>query len=109
MGPGLGAGQGRQAVFPGNISTMAVELLEGQVVATVSNGVCWGTRSALVTALSHFLELEAELELLGSGRNTVLPEDQVDALWILVRPASDSQASHVLPSVARSPPDGVGE
>jgi hypothetical protein len=88
---------------------MAVELLEGQVVAAVSNGVGWGTRSALVTALSHFLELEVELELLGSGRNTVLPEDQVDALWILVRPTSDSQALHVLPSVAHSPPDGVGE
>jgi hypothetical protein len=54
VGPGLGSGLGRQAIFPGE--------------------------SALVAALSHFPELEAKLELLGSVRNAALMEDQVDAL-----------------------------
>jgi hypothetical protein len=49
--------------------SMVAELLEGQIDATTANGVCWGTRSALVTALSHILELKSELKLLGSGRN----------------------------------------
>jgi hypothetical protein len=35
----------------------------------------------LVATLSHFLELDALLELLGSGRNTDLTEDQVDAIF----------------------------
>jgi hypothetical protein len=39
-------------------SSMAAELLEGQVAA-----------------LSHFSELEADLELLGSGRDAVLTKD----------------------------------
>jgi hypothetical protein len=60
-----------------------------------ANGVCRGTRSALVAALSHFLELEAELELLGSGCNADLTYDQADALWTWVCVASDSLASHV--------------
>jgi hypothetical protein len=49
--------------------SMVAELLEGQIDATTANGVCWGTRSALVTALSHILEPKSELKLLGSGRN----------------------------------------
>jgi hypothetical protein len=68
-----------------------------------------GTRLALVTTLSHFLELEAELELLRSERNVGLTEDWVDALWILARLASDLLASHILPSVAHDPLDGAGE
>jgi hypothetical protein len=63
----------------------------------------------LVTALLHFLELEAELELLGTGHNVALMEDQVDALWILARSASDLLVSHVLPLVTRGPPYGAGE
>jgi hypothetical protein len=39
-----------------------------------------GTRSALVAALLHFLELKSKLELLGSGRNADLIDDQADAL-----------------------------
>jgi hypothetical protein len=35
----------------------------------------------LATVISHFLELEAELELIGSGCNAHLMEDLVDALW----------------------------
>jgi hypothetical protein len=60
----------------------AAELLEGHVDTTIANGVYWGTRSALVAALSHFQEVETELELLESRRNSGLTDDQVDALWI---------------------------
>jgi hypothetical protein len=63
----------------------------------------------LVAALSHFPELETELELLMSGRNADLIGDQAYALWTWVHAASDLLASHVSPSVARSPPDSVGE
>jgi hypothetical protein len=59
---------------------MAVELLEGRIDAVIANGVYWGTRSTLVAALSHFSELKSELELLGSGCNADLTEDQADAL-----------------------------
>jgi hypothetical protein len=64
---------------------------------------------AFVVALSHIPELEPELELLRSERNEYLMEDQVDALETRVHVASDSLASCVLPSVARNPPDGIGE
>jgi hypothetical protein len=87
----------------------ATELLKGRVNVTTANGVRWGTRFALVVVLSHFPELETNLELLGTERNTDLMEDQMDALWTQVRSASDSLASHVLPSVTHSPPDGAGE
>jgi hypothetical protein len=35
----------------------------------------------LAALVLHFPEWEPELELLGSGRNADLAEDQVDALW----------------------------
>jgi hypothetical protein len=47
-----------------SLSSVA-KLLEGRIDAATANGVCWGTQSALVVALSYFLELETELELLG--------------------------------------------
>jgi hypothetical protein len=68
-----------------------------------------GSRSALVAAVSHFLKLESELELLGSGCNADLTEDDADALWTRVRAASDSLALYVPSSVACGPPDGTGE
>jgi hypothetical protein len=89
--------------------SIVAEFLEGQVDATTANGVHWGTRLALDAALSHFPELEAELELLGSRRNVALMEDRVDALWILACQASNLLSSYALPSVARSLPDDVGE
>jgi hypothetical protein len=89
--------------------TMVAELLEGWIDTTAANGVCWGTRSALVVVLSYFLELKTELELLGSGHNADLTEDQADALWPLVSVASDSLASLVPSSIAHDSPDGVGE
>jgi hypothetical protein len=63
----------------------------------------------LIATLLHFPELIAELELLGSGHNAALMEDQMDALWILAHLALHLLASHVLPSVARIPPHGAGE
>jgi hypothetical protein len=89
--------------------SMAVELLEGQIDTVTANGVRWGTRSALVAALLHFLELRSELELPGSGRNANLTDDQVDVLWPLVSTASDLLASLVPSSIAHDPPDDAGE
>jgi hypothetical protein len=86
-----------------------VELLEGRINTVAANGVCWGTRSMLVAALSHFPELNFELELLGSGRNADLIEDQADALWTQVRAALNSLASHVPSLVARNHPNDAGE
>jgi hypothetical protein len=85
------------------------ELLEGQIDAAAANGVCWGSRSMLVAAVSHFLELKTELEVLGSGRNVDLTEDEVDALWTRVCMALDLLALYVPSSVARNPPNGVKE
>jgi hypothetical protein len=80
----------------------AVEQLEGRVDVMATNRVHWGTRSALVTALSYFPELDAELELLRSGCNADVTEDQVDALLTRVHVASDSLALHVLPLFSHS-------
>jgi hypothetical protein len=46
--------------------SMVVELLEGQIDTVTTNGVHWGTRFALVAALSLFLEPKIELGLLRS-------------------------------------------
>jgi hypothetical protein len=59
-----------------------VGLLEGCIDVVAANGVRWRTWSVLVATLSHFLELKTDLELLRSGRDAGLTEDQVDALWI---------------------------
>jgi hypothetical protein len=48
------------------LSSMA-EVIKDRIDTAVDNRVCWGSRSTLVVALSHFPELGAELELLGSG------------------------------------------
>jgi hypothetical protein len=63
---------------------MVAELLEGWIDSTVVNGVCWGTRSALVATLLHFSELKTEQEFLASRHNVDLTEDQANALWPLV-------------------------
>jgi hypothetical protein len=62
------------------LMSLATELIKDSVDVVAANGVSCGTRSVLGTALSHFPELDTELELLRSGRNTGLMEDQVDAL-----------------------------
>jgi hypothetical protein len=56
------------------------EFIDNHIDAPVANGAHWDTWSALAAALSHFPELGTELEVLGSGRNTDLREDQVNAL-----------------------------
>jgi hypothetical protein len=89
--------------------SMVVELLEGQVNTAATNGVHWGTRSVLIPTLSHFLLLKAKPELLESGCNANPTEDEADALWTQVCTGSNLLASSVPSSVARGPPDGVGE
>jgi hypothetical protein len=83
----------------------AVKEVENRINMMANNGVQWGTRSALVAILLHFRELEPKLELLGSGRDAYLIEDQADALWPLVSTASNSLASLIPSSLARNPPD----
>jgi hypothetical protein len=46
-----------------------VELLERRIDVATANKVCYGTHSALVVIMSHFLELKASLEVLVSGHN----------------------------------------
>jgi hypothetical protein len=84
---------------------MVVEETENRINTAAANGVWWGSRPAFVTALSHLTELKSELELLGSGRDADLSDNQVDTLWPLVSMASDSLASDVPSSFARDPPD----
>jgi hypothetical protein len=59
----------------------------------------------LVAALSHFPELEPELELLGFRRDADLSDGQADALWPLVSVASDSLALLIPSSLAHDPLD----
>jgi hypothetical protein len=89
--------------------SMVAELLEGQIDTAVANGVRWGSSSTLVAAVSHFSELNVDLEVLKSGCSTGLTEDEVDALWSQVRTTADSLASHIPSSVAHNPPDCVRE
>jgi hypothetical protein len=62
-----------------SLSTV-VELLEGRIDTAATNGVRWGTRSALVAALSRFLELNSKLVLLRSRHNADLIDYLVDSL-----------------------------
>jgi hypothetical protein len=57
-----------------------VVLLEGWIDATSANGVHLGSHSMLVESVSNFPELRLKMELLGSGRNVDLTEDEADAL-----------------------------
>jgi hypothetical protein len=62
----------------------------------------------LIATVSHFLVLKTDLEVLESGHNTDVIEDEADALWTQVRAASDLLASYALRMVARNHPDGTG-
>jgi hypothetical protein len=55
--------------------SLTVELLEGRIYAVITNGVHWGSRSALAAALLVFPELGTELELLGSRCSVDLTKD----------------------------------
>jgi hypothetical protein len=79
--------------------SMVAELFERRVDTVAANRVRWGTRSALVSTLWHFPELKSELEVLGSGQNVDLTDDQVDVIWPLVSAASDLLAS-LVPSLS---------
>jgi hypothetical protein len=68
-----------------------------------------GSHSTFVAALSHYKELDANLDVLGSRCNTGLKEDEVDTLWPRVCVAADSLTSHVYSLVARNPPNSTGE
>jgi hypothetical protein len=84
---------------------IVVEEVENRINTVATNGVRWGTRSALVAILSHFPELEPELELLESGRDVDQSNDQADALWPLVSVVSDSLVLLIPSSLARDSPD----
>jgi hypothetical protein len=86
-----------------------VELVEGRVNAAAINGVNWGARLALTAILSHFPELEIEVELLGSRYNTDPMKDEIEAFCTGTRWASKSLSSRVPSLAARSPPNGDGE
>jgi hypothetical protein len=57
----------------------STELIDGRVNVVAINGVHWRAWLVLTTALSHFPERESELELLGSGYNTDLTKDEMEA------------------------------
>jgi hypothetical protein len=61
----LGGADGSSSLAA-SLTTVAKEV-EKRINAAATNRVQWGARSALVVVLSHFLELETELKLLGSG------------------------------------------
>jgi hypothetical protein len=88
---------------------LAMGLIEDDVNAMTTNGVRWGTRSVLATALLHFPELEVELELLGSWRNVDMIGGLVDALWSQTCQASESLVAFIPLSIAHGPSDDMGE
>jgi hypothetical protein len=67
------AGQHRWAVLSGSCSKAesTMRLPMGSI----------GGRSTLVAVVSHFLELETELEVLGSRRSVGVTEGEADVLW----------------------------
>jgi hypothetical protein len=72
-------GVGRPSSLVTSMSVV-VDLLEGRIDAVAANWVRWGSYSALVAAMSHFTELDIDLEVLGSGCTAGLTDDEVDAL-----------------------------
>jgi hypothetical protein len=68
-----------------------------------------GGRLALAAILSHFPDLEVELDLPGSGYNADLRSDEMEILWTQTRWASESLSSWAPPSATHSLPDGARE
>jgi hypothetical protein len=60
--------------------SVVVELLKGWIDTAAASRVYWGSRSVLVATVSHFSELDTDLEVSGSGHRAGLIEDEVDAL-----------------------------
>jgi hypothetical protein len=73
-----------------------------------ANGVRWVSHSVLDAAVSHFPELDTDLEVLGPRRNARLTKGEVDALWSRVHVAADSLASHIPSLVTHNPLDSAG-
>jgi hypothetical protein len=69
----------RSSLMVASVS-MVTEQLEGRIDAATANGVRWGSCSTFVAMVSLFLELDTDLEVLGSRRNAGLTEDEVNAL-----------------------------
>jgi hypothetical protein len=84
-------------------------VLRNQIYIAATNRVHWGSHSVLVVTVSHFLELDADLEVLGFGGSVGLIDDEVDAIWSRVGAATDSLTSHISSSAADNPPDGAGD
>jgi hypothetical protein len=84
-------------------------LIEGHVDAAAADRVHWGGRLALIAILSHYFELELELELLGSRYNVDLTKDEMEIFLTRTCRALGSTSSRVPLSVAHSPPNGAGE
>jgi hypothetical protein len=59
-----------------------VNPIEGRVDAAAANRVHLGVWLALTAILSHFPELELELELLGFGYNADLMKDEMEIFCI---------------------------
>jgi hypothetical protein len=59
------------ALFP----SLSPKLTEAQVDAAAINGFQLGSQLALTAALSHFPELQVELDLLGTSYNADLMSD----------------------------------
>jgi hypothetical protein len=60
-------------------------------------GFSGGGGLALAAVLSHFPELEVELDLLGSSYNANLSCDEMETLWTQTHGASESLSSRVPP------------
>jgi hypothetical protein len=67
---------------PAASMSMVAELLKGWIDIAAANRVHWGSRSTLVSDMSHFPELTTELEVLRSKHSVDLIDDEADALWI---------------------------
>jgi hypothetical protein len=90
--------------------SLATDLIDGRVDATVANRVRWGGgRLSLAISLSHFPKLEPKLELHGSKCNADLSEGSLDALWSQTHQASESLALNIPSLVARDSPDDIGK
>jgi hypothetical protein len=101
-------GSNEASSLPVSLSS-ATDLIEGRVNATATNKVHGGGGGlALTTALSHFPELEPEVELLGYGCNADLTKGQLDAHWTQTHQASESLSLRIPPSLVCNSPDGTG-
>jgi hypothetical protein len=67
--------------------SLVVERLEGRINTPAANEVYWRSRSALVSTMSHFSELDIDLEVLESRHSAGLTKDEVGpgCTWLQTR------------------------